>query len=153
MYKSFMASLVIASMLFLNCGCQLENYPKNHTLYEYSHMKALQPDPQKGYFEDVFPPMEGVSYDAGRLSNAASFNRTELILPQYNKRYLSLYVYNRMSREVYLYIDDHQGPTVQPGKSGRMTVPIGAVPSYYRFCVNAKDGGEDLDIDFKIEQW
>lgn len=153
MYKPFMVLLVVASLLFLNCGCQLENYPKNHTLYEYSHMKALQPDPQKGYFEDVFPPMEGVSYDAGRLSNAASFNRTELILPQYNKRYLSLYVYNRMSREVYLYIDDHQGPTVQPGKSGRMTVPIGAVPSYYRFCVDAKDGGEDLDIDFKIEQW
>lgn len=154
--KNRWACFIIAGCLLLSCtSCSYDQLfmSTQPTILALSRETPSQVNPNIGYLNNVVLPEEDQFYYSGHLSNSTGFDRHELVFPQKGIRFLSLSVRNNMAREVYLYIDQRRGPTVQPGEWGQMTVPIGAVSSYYRFCVNAKDGGEDLDIDFKIEQW
>ena len=147
-------SIIVAGALFLT-GSYFDDPNRLYqpTILALSRETALQVNPNIGYLADAKVPADAHCSFNGHLSEAPFLDKAELIDPQYGRHCVALSVRNNMAREVYLYIDQRRGPTVQPGEWGQMTVPTGAVPSYYRFCVNAKDGGEDLDIDFRIEQW
>lgn len=154
--KNRLACFIIAGCLLLSCtSCSYDHLlmSTQPTILALSRETALQVNPNIGYLADAKVPADAHCSFNGHLSEAPFLDRAEFIDPQYGRHCVALSVRNNMAREVYLYIDLRRGPTVQPGEWGQMTVPIGAVPSYYRFCVNAKDGGDDLDIDFKIEQW
>lgn len=141
--------VIVMTIIILTGGCGTEM----RSMYELSHEEVIQVDPSIGYLENMIPPKQGVMYYDGRLTHSIGLDREAFIWALNNERFLSFSIKNNMAREVYMFIDDIKGPTVQPGERGRMTLPLGAVPSYYHFRAEAKDGGEDLDIDFRIEQW
>lgn len=148
--------VITICFIFCTCtGCFYDNLTMSTqpTMKELSQEKPIRPEAGKGFSDQVPLPQEGSFSYWGHLSHATGFDRTDLVMPQEGTRYLTFSVRNNMEREVYMFIDNNRGPTVQPGEWGRMTIPLGAVPSYYSFTAEAKDGGEDLDVDFRIDQW
>lgn len=148
--------VITICFIFCTCtGCFYDNLTMSTqpTMKELSQERPRQVDPALGYIADISMPAETHPYFFGHLAGAYALDRREMIDPQFEGRYVTFSVRNNMEREVYMFIDNNRGPTVQPGEWGRMTIPLGAVPSYYSFTAEAKDGGEDLDVDFRIDQW